>query len=125
MTILKINHTSRTAIALAIVAVCCSARPQNQTTSISIDANAPAHAFPHFWEQMFGSGRAVLSLRDNYREDRKLPSRHSETIEKGDHDMTPVVAAKKLSKFNPATFLSTMDGGRKISAFPKTANRES
>src|SRR3989441_8867486 len=33
--------------------------------------------------------------------------------------MTPVVAAKKLSKFDPKTFLSTMDGGRKITAFPK------
>src|SRR5512133_3043654 len=33
--------------------------------------------------------------------------------------MTPVVAGKKLSKFNPKTFLSTMDGGRKIAAFPK------
>jgi CRP/FNR family transcriptional regulator, cyclic AMP receptor protein len=33
--------------------------------------------------------------------------------------MTPVVAAKKLSKFNPTAFLSTMDGGRKIEAFPK------
>ncbi len=33
--------------------------------------------------------------------------------------MTPVVAAKKLSKFSPKTFLSTMDGGRKIAAFPK------
>ena len=33
--------------------------------------------------------------------------------------MTPVVAAKKLSKFNPTAFLSTMDGGRKITAFPK------
>ncbi len=33
--------------------------------------------------------------------------------------MTPVVAAKKLSKFDPKTFLSTMDGGRKIVAFPK------
>jgi CRP/FNR family transcriptional regulator, cyclic AMP receptor protein len=33
--------------------------------------------------------------------------------------MTPVVAAKKLSKFDPKTFLSTMDGGRKIAAFPK------
>jgi len=30
-----------------------------------------------------------------------------------------VVAAKKLSKFNPTAFLSTMDGGRKIAAFPK------
>ena len=33
--------------------------------------------------------------------------------------MTPVVAAKKLSKFDPKTFLSTIDGGRKIAAFPK------
>jgi CRP/FNR family transcriptional regulator, cyclic AMP receptor protein len=33
--------------------------------------------------------------------------------------MTPVVAAKKLSKFDPKTFLSTIDGGRKIAAFLK------
>jgi hypothetical protein len=33
--------------------------------------------------------------------------------------MTPVVAAKKLSKFDPKTFLSTMDGGRKIAEFLK------
>jgi CRP-like cAMP-binding protein len=33
--------------------------------------------------------------------------------------MTPVVAAKNLSKFNPKTFLSTVNGGRKIIAFPK------
>ena len=33
--------------------------------------------------------------------------------------MTPVVAAKKLSKFDPKTFLSTIDGGRKIAGFPK------
>jgi CRP/FNR family cyclic AMP-dependent transcriptional regulator len=32
--------------------------------------------------------------------------------------MTPVIA-KKLSKFDPKTFLSTIDGGRKIAAFPK------
>ena len=36
---------------------------------IAIDGAAPAHAFPHFWEQMFGSGRAVLSLRASYRDD--------------------------------------------------------
>lgn len=34
-----------------------------------VDPSAPAHSFPHFWEQMFGSGRAVLSLRDSYRRD--------------------------------------------------------
>jgi CRP/FNR family transcriptional regulator, cyclic AMP receptor protein len=33
--------------------------------------------------------------------------------------MKPKVAAKNLSKFDPKTFLSTMDGGRKIAAFPK------
>lgn len=41
-------------------------------TVIEIDTNAPATPFPHFWEYMFGSGRAVLSLRDNYRKDLRL-----------------------------------------------------
>lgn len=41
----------------------------NSNETITIDANAPAHTFPHIWEQMFGSGRAVLSLRDSYRAD--------------------------------------------------------
>jgi xylan 1,4-beta-xylosidase len=36
---------------------------------IVIDASAPRHPFPHFWEKMFGSGRAILSLRDSYRSD--------------------------------------------------------
>ena len=36
---------------------------------IVVNASAPAHPFPHFWEQMFGSGRAILSLRESYRED--------------------------------------------------------
>jgi CRP/FNR family transcriptional regulator, cyclic AMP receptor protein len=33
--------------------------------------------------------------------------------------MAPVVAAKKPSKFDPKTFLSTIDGGRKVAAFAK------
>jgi CRP/FNR family cyclic AMP-dependent transcriptional regulator len=33
--------------------------------------------------------------------------------------MTPVVSAKKRSKFDPKTFLSTIDGGRKIADFAK------
>jgi xylan 1,4-beta-xylosidase len=37
--------------------------------TIVVDASAPAHPFPHFWEEMFGSGRAVLSLRESYRND--------------------------------------------------------
>jgi xylan 1,4-beta-xylosidase len=34
-----------------------------------VDGKAPSHPFPHFWEVMFGSGRAILSLRENYRQD--------------------------------------------------------
>jgi xylan 1,4-beta-xylosidase len=37
--------------------------------TITIDARSAAQPFPHFWEQMFGSGRAVLSMRESYRED--------------------------------------------------------
>ena len=33
--------------------------------------------------------------------------------------MALVVAAKKLSKYDPKTFLSTIDGGRKIAPFSK------
>ncbi|MFZ1053523.1 MAG: cyclic nucleotide-binding domain-containing protein, partial [Candidatus Sulfotelmatobacter sp.] len=33
--------------------------------------------------------------------------------------MTPVAAAKKRRKFDPQTFLSTINGGRTIVAFPK------
>jgi len=36
---------------------------------VQIDAQAPTTPFPHFWEEMFGSGRAILSLRESYRED--------------------------------------------------------
>jgi xylan 1,4-beta-xylosidase len=34
-----------------------------------VDAQAASHPFPHFWELIFGSGRAILSLRENYRQD--------------------------------------------------------
>ncbi|MGH9455610.1 MAG: GH39 family glycosyl hydrolase, partial [Terriglobia bacterium] len=37
--------------------------------TISINAQAPTHPFPHYWERMFGSGRATLSLRESYRQD--------------------------------------------------------
>ena len=40
-----------------------------QPDVIIIDAKAAGHPFPHFWEQMFGSGRAILALRDSYRSD--------------------------------------------------------
>lgn len=36
---------------------------------LTVDAGAATTPFPHFWEQTFGSGRAVLALRDSYRKD--------------------------------------------------------
>jgi xylan 1,4-beta-xylosidase len=56
----------------AFVLVVISVLPlfgQEATETITIDAAAPSHPFPHYWEKMFGSGRAVLSLRDSYRRD--------------------------------------------------------
>ena len=44
---------------------------QTAPETIRIDVNAPARPFPHFWEQMFGSGRANLSLRESWRNDVK------------------------------------------------------
>lgn len=37
--------------------------------NITIDAHGETTPFPHFWEQTFGSGRAILSLRESYRTD--------------------------------------------------------
>jgi xylan 1,4-beta-xylosidase len=54
--------------ALAVFAV-PSARSQAPAERIEINANAASHPFPHFWEQMFGSGRAILSLRESYLHD--------------------------------------------------------
>ena len=42
---------------------------QSGAIHIDIDANAPTTPFPHFWEKTFGSGRAILSLREGYRKD--------------------------------------------------------
>ncbi len=46
-----------------------AAPPLTAQQTISIDTRAPATPFPHFWEQMFGSGRAILALRESYRDD--------------------------------------------------------
>ena len=45
------------------------AQASHPSETIEIDARAASHPFPHFWEQMFGSGRAILSLRESYRTD--------------------------------------------------------
>ena len=37
--------------------------------TVTIDAAQPGRPFPHFWEQVFGSGRANLALRESYLRD--------------------------------------------------------
>ena len=44
----------------------------SQGGDIVVDATAQGTPFPHFWEEMFGSGRANLAMRDNYRRDLRL-----------------------------------------------------
>jgi xylan 1,4-beta-xylosidase len=62
---------SRNACIVALIFAMCLvvSRASFAQQNIEINAQAEATPFPHFWEQMFGSGRAVLSLRDNYRRD--------------------------------------------------------
>jgi xylan 1,4-beta-xylosidase len=43
--------------------------PEPQHVDLTIDTRAPGTPFPHYWEQVFGSGRAILSLRQSYRDD--------------------------------------------------------
>lgn len=56
-------------LAVVSLAFVANLNAQASPEVLTIDATAPAHPFPHFWEQMFGSGRAILSLRDSYRDD--------------------------------------------------------
>jgi xylan 1,4-beta-xylosidase len=54
-------------LALSTILIC--ATNLNGQEKVEIDVQAKATPFPHFWEQMFGSGRAILTLRESYRED--------------------------------------------------------
>ncbi|MGO9433674.1 MAG: GH39 family glycosyl hydrolase [Terracidiphilus sp.] len=58
---------------LAVVVAAPADRSWTQPvpTEITIDVHAPSHPLPHFWDQMFGSGRAILALRANYLDDLK------------------------------------------------------
>src|SRR5882757_8889936 len=57
----------------ALPAACLHAqtgvRSQALAEAVEVNATAPSHPFPHFWEKMFGSGRAILTLRESYRND--------------------------------------------------------
>ena len=58
-----------TATCLLLAATLVSSQEVPVTEEITVDAQAATRPFPHFWEQTFGSGRAILSLRESYRRD--------------------------------------------------------
>jgi xylan 1,4-beta-xylosidase len=43
-----------------------AASAQSSGQSVVIDAAAPVQPFPHYWEEVIGSGRAALALRASY-----------------------------------------------------------
>jgi xylan 1,4-beta-xylosidase len=60
-------------VVLAASTACVSAQqPAPAQETIRVDANAAGTPFPHFWEQMFGSGRANLAMRAQYQTDVRL-----------------------------------------------------
>jgi xylan 1,4-beta-xylosidase len=50
-------------------------KAESAPSSVVINVKAPTTPFPHFWEKMFGSGHAVLSLRADYRHDLRMVKR--------------------------------------------------
>lgn len=65
----RTTGVARYFLLLVVFHLALLADAQTRSQTITVDANAPSTPFPHFWEQMFGSGRAILSLRDGYRQD--------------------------------------------------------
>ncbi|MBV8113274.1 MAG: glycosyl hydrolase family 39 [Silvibacterium sp.] len=64
----------RTLSALVLLFALIPALPAQTTATVApekidIDAHASSTPLPHFWDQMFGSGRAVLAMRQSYRDD--------------------------------------------------------
>ena len=60
---------SATVLLMIVFLVLWGGRFGSAQETVTIDGEAATTPFPHFWEQMFGSGRAILSLRESYRED--------------------------------------------------------
>jgi xylan 1,4-beta-xylosidase len=66
------RHSARSLLTGTCLLVTLSLLGSQQSLVIEevmVDPRAATRPFPHYWEQVFGSGRAVLSLRDSYRRD--------------------------------------------------------
>ena len=67
-----VTLVSALCVALGTAPGAQAAAPDGNAVAITVQARDAGRPFPHFWEQMFGSGRAVLALRDNYRKDIRM-----------------------------------------------------
>jgi xylan 1,4-beta-xylosidase len=56
-------------IACLVLLASGTSSAQTAPEVIRVDTAAPARPFPHFWEQMFGSGHANLTMRESWRHD--------------------------------------------------------
>jgi xylan 1,4-beta-xylosidase len=61
--------------ATALIALLAFGAPAFAAEVVHIDAAAPGKPFPHFWEEMFGSGRATLAMRADYLRDLRAVKR--------------------------------------------------
>ena len=100
--------TALMTLALAAAAVGAGA----EETRIVVDATAPGRPFPHFWERMFGSGRAALTLRESYRDDlravRKITG-HSRLFALG-HSLGGIISMAAAA-MSPANFAGVVGLG--------------
>ena len=54
---------------ICLITAGLQAQTAPQPTVIVVDTAAASRPFPHYWEKVFGSGRAILTLRESYRSD--------------------------------------------------------
>src|SRR5271170_7849066 len=67
---LRLKTSRRFALTLIVFAILLAfGRLGFAQERVDIDAHAQTTPFPHFWGKMFGSGRAILSLRESFRDD--------------------------------------------------------
>ena len=67
--LLEASIPTRTLCLIVLLLASADLSAAQEIQKVIIDASAEGHSFPHFWETTFGSGRAVLSLRESYRND--------------------------------------------------------
>ena len=64
------HRLARAGLAMAaLTALLCGSPPVIAAEVVRIDAAATGRAFPHFWEETFGSGHATLAMRADYLRD--------------------------------------------------------